>query len=488
MADIPQETTFHTETAHASRRSSDAGAARFARFLPIVLCLLSLLLFAFFACKPSPIDPSNMNNKENSPAPLETLPQSELPATSAPTEPPAFSPTPSAAASAAPSASPAPSHSPAPSPTPDFENGLMRATYLGVEGCGKLTAADVQAHGAKCFRFAVDGAQRLYSIENDASLAKQMGEYYIQNLLYEGYEYLIEVENGAIKAAELIGDAFEPEDGTNFPVSYTSGQRTLKNLLAAAMQPVGHTLYIYGGGWNWQDDGASLLSRSIGTPRTWRDFFLAQNADYTYKDESSPETSYYPFGGWVEYFYAGLDCSGYLGWTLYNTLETENGGAGYVFKSTDFAKTLADMGLGTYGAGRLEAGGGTMLQSGDIVSFKGHTYMVLGRCSDGSLVILHSSPTASRTNGKGGGVQLSALTSDNSGGEALELIRRYTEKYYSEWYARYDNIAVPYSTYIEFERSGNAGFFRWSIGKTGLSDPDGYLNMSAEEILADLFG
>ncbi|MBR3298414.1 MAG: hypothetical protein IKI64_04340 [Clostridia bacterium] len=255
------------------------------------------------------------------------------------------------------------------------------------------------------------------------------------------------------------------------------------------MQPVG-TLYIYGGGWNWQDDGAALLSRRIGRPRTWRDFFLSTDADYEYKNASAPAESTYPFGGWCEYYYAGLDCSGYLGWVIYNTLETENGRPGYVFKSTEFAKTLSEMGFGSYSADKLE-NGGIALRSGDIVSLKGHTYLILGRCEDGSLVILHSSPTPSRTGKKGGGVQLGAIDPNGNGSACMarELASRYTEKHFPEWAARYENRTMPYSTYIDFERTGGAGFFRWSVGKGGaLSDPDGYLGMSADEILRDLFG
>ncbi|MBR5948775.1 MAG: hypothetical protein IKZ82_09065 [Clostridia bacterium] len=416
---------------------------------------LLLALFAFAACKPS--TPS-VEPETPSPAPQDNA---------APTE------------AVSPAVSPPAPQSDAPTDAPTPAGGTtLRAKYLGILGYGSVTVEEVKKDGARLYRFLSNGEELLFSIKNDA-------EFSIQNSLFEGYEYDLTLENETVVGVQR---AFELDDGAACPVSYTSGQRTLKNLLAAAMQPVGCTLYVYGGGWNWQDDGASTLARRRATPRSWREFFLSQNSDYIYKDESSPKTSYYPFGGWVEYFYAGLDCSGYLGRTLYTALETEDGREGYVFKSTEFAKTLADMALGSYSAGKLEAGG-TALQSGDIVSFKGHTYLVLGRCEDGTLVILHSSPTPSRIGSKGGGVQLSALDPSGKGGMALELIRRYTEKYFPEWYSRYDNIAVPYSTYIDFERSGNAGFFRWSIGENGaLSDPDAILGMSADGILALLFG
>lgn len=384
-----------------------------------------------------------------------------------------------AAPSLLPEASPestASTPSPSPSPTPD--NGPS-AKYLGILGYGSVSADDVQQDGAKLYRFLVGGEEKLFTVRHDA-------EFSIQNVLMEGYEYELSIEDECVIGAKLIGGLTESQTS---PVSYTPGRRTLKNLLAAAMQPVGSTLYVYGGGWNWQDDGASLLSRRIGRSRTWREFFLSQDENYVYKNEASPETSCYPFGGWCEYYYAGLDCSGYLGWVFYNTFEKKDNAAGYVFKSTDIAKTLAQRyNFGTYSRSGLE-NGGTALQSGDVVSFKGHAYLVLGRCEDGSLVILHSSPTPSRSDSKGGGVQLSAIDSSGDGGMALSLVKRYTERYYPEWYARYENICVSYSTYVDFERSGNAGFFRWNIGKQGtLSDPEGILDMSAEEILKELFG
>ena len=51
------------------------------------------------------------------------------------------------------------------------------------------------------------------------------------------------------------------------PVSGTPGLKTIKNLLATAMEPVGTTLYVYGGAWNWQDTAASNQATTIGLPQ-----------------------------------------------------------------------------------------------------------------------------------------------------------------------------------------------------------------------------
>ena len=88
----------------------------------------------------------------------------------------------------------------------------------------------------------------------------------------------------------------------------------------------------------------------IGLPQSWIDFFDRQNACYTYRNDSNPAHSYYPTGGWNQYGYAGLDCSGYLGWTLYNTLHTESASVsdcdGYVAPAAEFAHTLAQRAWG----------------------------------------------------------------------------------------------------------------------------------------------
>ena len=64
------------------------------------------------------------------------------------------------------------------------------------------------------------------------------------------------------------------------PVRYIPGHRTLRNFLAAALAPVGTTLYVYGGGWNRQDTGASAQAVTIGQPAPWRAFFLRQDERY----------------------------------------------------------------------------------------------------------------------------------------------------------------------------------------------------------------
>ena len=285
---------------------------------------------------------------------------------------------------------------------------------------------------------------------------------------------------------------FVAEDYTA-PVSGTPGERTLKNYLQTAMNPVGTALYVYGGSWDWQDVNSSNQALTIGLPQSWIDFFQQQDANYTYKNSADPAHSYYPHNSWNQYYYAGVDCSAYIGWTVYNVMHTESTtndlSDGYVMSAVKMAKTFADKGWGTWTRDIKS------FKPGDIFSMSGHVWTVLGVCDDGSIVFLHSMPSDSKA-GQGGGVQLSALNpnSDNDKNcEAYKLVTKYMTKYYPEWSTRYDAVLRSYISYAtpatgtKYKETWS-GNFSWNLDGTGLTDPDGYADMSAAEILADLFG
>ena len=286
---------------------------------------------------------------------------------------------------------------------------------------------------------------------------------------------------------------FVAEDYTA-PVSGTPGKRTLKNYLQTAMNPVGTALYVYGGSWDWQDVNSSNQALTIGLPQSWIDFFQQQDANYTYKNSADPAHSYYPHNSWNQYYYAGVDCSAYIGWTVYNVMHTKSTtndlSDGYVMSAVKMAKTFADKGWGTWTRDIKS------FKPGDIFSMSGHVWTVLGVCDDGSIVFLHSTPSDSKAGQGGGGVQLSALNpnSDNDKNcEAYKLVTKYMTKYYPEWSTRYDAVLRSYDAYAApatgspFKETWS-GNFSWNLDGTGLTDPDGYADMSAAEILADLFG
>ena len=286
---------------------------------------------------------------------------------------------------------------------------------------------------------------------------------------------------------------FVAEDYTA-PVSGTPGKRTLKNYLQTAMNPVGTALYVYGGSWDWQDVNSSNQALTIGLPQSWIDFFQQQDANYTYMNDDDPAHSYYPHNSWNQYYYAGVDCSAYIGWTVYNVMHTESTtndlSDGYVMSAVKMAKTFADKGWGTWTRDIKS------FKPGDIFSMSGHVWTVLGVCDDGSIVFLHSTPSDSKAGQGGGGVQLSALnpnSDDDKNCEAYKLVTKYMTKYYPEWSDRYDAVLRSYISYAtpatgtEYKETWS-GNFSWNLDSSGLTDPDGYADMSAAEILADLFG
>ena len=289
----------------------------------------------------------------------------------------------------------------------------------------------------------------------------------------------------------MVNEMGEDRNSYLPPVTGMPGKRSVMNFIRTALMPVGTTLYLFGGGWDREDTGAGPQARSIGIAPEWIRFFLAHDASFTFKDRDGDETkrdeanSYYPFSGINEYCHAGLDCSGYVGWTIYNTFETENGKDGYVLSSTIMARMLYDRGWGTF-RNRYEPDC-IPLKPGDVVSMKGHVWISLGTCPDGSIVILHSTPSMSRSGQPGGGVQISAVGSEEDC-QAYAIARHYMKTWYPRWDDRYEAVLRPPGTYLIFEDEA-AGIFSWDPeGKNGgLQDPDGIRSCTPDEVLRRVF-
>ena len=441
-------------------------------------------------------------------------------------------------------------------------NNIKEAVYLGVEDYGNLEKNEDES-SLKNFthKFFIGGRVENLKIKSDALRSNGLPKFELQNQLWEGYIYNIEIlndevvgltkidkldsdfvegnvtsvdynsifvnnkeikineesnvykiswlpggsivtessidnlENSQVKVT-LNGDntakniyiTFVAEEYTT-PVAYNPGQRTLKNFLASALQPVGTTLYIYGGTWDWQDDESSINSTSIGIADSWVDFFQYQNADYSYSlDETDNARDYYPNGSWNQYYYAGIDCSGYVGWAIYNTLNQTDGNEGYVMSATKMAKTFSENGWGTYTQdisipkNDIESD----FKPGDIFSMNGHVWICLGTCSDGSIVIMHSTPSDSKTGKPGGGAQISALGYDKNC-EAYKLANYYMTRYYPRWSERYDAVLKDINAYTKFRIDTKAVNFSWNLENGVITDPDNFVNKSPENILKELF-
>lgn len=354
------------------------------------------------------------------------------------------------------------------------EEDLIEAVFLGVKDYGKTGTTFANADSF-VYRFLVDGEEQLYSISNTTT-----GDmpYPLQNLLKVNYHFHIRTNGSeliSIQQAENDLPFYTP------PVSGQPGERTLRNLLTTAMEPVGTTLYMFGGGWNWQDDGSGWQTRSIGVQPDWVRFWQEHDQSYTYRTTDHAAT-YYPYGGFNQYYYAGLDCSGFVSWTVYNTLHSEDGLPGYGGKSTQMAKRFAGYGWGTWTHSVTTS---TVMRPGDIMSMSGHVWLSLGTCPDGSIVIAHSTPSDSHAGQPGGGVQIGAVGNSTSC-EAYKLASKYMERFYPDWCSRYKVTLKSKSSYLAASVA-DAGRFTWNCSSP-LTDPDGIQNMSAEEALALIFG
>jgi glucan-binding YG repeat protein len=234
-----------------------------------------------------------------------------------------------------------------------------------------------------------------------------------------------------------------------------TSEKTIKNYLAGALQPVGQALYVWGGGWT-----DSTLK---GVSATWKEFYDSQSSSYNYsnyKDLSASTRA------------KGLDCSGFVGWAAYQVMQSKSGvGSGYTVVSGDVGSSYVSRGWGSILTQSALSADNWTLKAGDVGYNDGHTWIVIGQCSDKSVVIVHSTPNA--------GCQISGTPtpSGNYSSEAIALAKKYMSKY--EGYTKY-SYNTSSGNYV---RNGN--YLRWN--RATLADPDGYLSMTADQILADLF-
>ncbi len=236
---------------------------------------------------------------------------------------------------------------------------------------------------------------------------------------------------------------------------------TLKNYLLGALQPVGHTLYVWGGGW------AQPSATYIGVYPEWISWFNSKGSSYNY--ENYMDLS-------VATRAKGLDCSGFVGWTMYQIMQTRSGvGNGYAVEASTVASTYAANGYGTLrNQSKLSKKNYLgQFKAGDVGSMSGHTFIVLGQCSDGSLVIVHSTPPCVQING-------TPTPSGAYNSEAVALAQQFMNRYYPSLVQKFNLSCSVGSSYI---RASN--MLRWNT-KT-LADPDGYKSKTAGQILADLF-
>lgn len=255
---------------------------------------------------------------------------------------------------------------------------------------------------------------------------------------------------------ESVTETLSPstESATESSAPPQTLRHSLLDFLKIAVQPVGNTMYVWGGGWNEADDGAGIEAVTLGVSGRWAEFAAAQDSSYDYHD--------------TEYqIHDGLDCSGYVGWAVYNVLETENGKDGYVLGATKMAKDYADRGLGEY----IPTSDLTEWMPGDIMSMDGHVWIVVGMCDDGSVLFLHASPP--------GVIFSGTALPDGSKSQAVILAEQIMSTHYPAWYEKFPNCSRPHS-YLT-----RSWAMRWS--RDVLNDDENLCGMTAEQIVGLIY-
>ena len=194
------------------------------------------------------------------------------------------------------------------------------------------------------------------------------------------------------------------------------------------------------------------------------DFYNSQSSSYDYNNYRDLSTANRA---------KGFDCSGFVGWSAYQVMQSKSGvGNGYTVVSGEIGSYYQSMGWGSILTQANLASDDWTVCPGDVGYDSGHTWIILGQCEDKSAVIVHSTPNA--------GVQIAGTPTPSGGysSQAIALAQKYMSRY--PGFTKY-NYHTSSGNYI---RRGN--YLRWN--RNTLSDPDGYLNMTADQILADLFG
>lgn len=274
----------------------------------------------------------------------------------------------------------------------------------------------------------------------------------------KGYKYYFDEETGIMAVGEKTIDGqkyYFNSLGILTQTTSSTGTKTIKNYLAGALQPVGQALYVWGGGWN--------DSTRKGVSPAWKEWYDSQTSSYDYNNYRDLSTANRA---------KGLDCSGFVGWSAYQVMQSKSGiGSGYTVVASDVGSYYKSLGWGSIITQADLSSSNWKLNPGDVGYNSGHTWIVLGQCADKSAVIVHSTPQA--------GCQISGTPTPegNYSSQAIALAQKYMSRYAG--YTKY-NYHTSSGNYI---RNGN--YLRWN--RDTLADPDGYLEMTADQILADLF-
>ncbi len=298
----------------------------------------------------------------------------------------------------------------------------------------------------------------VFSLFSTAAISRMIGEDDIR------YEIRFGDNQNDLSDYERINDDSAYNENVSDTLSYDNEDKvyesraelpTVKKYLQAAMEPVGTTLYVYGGGWNEDDSGAGAEAITYGVSPRWYEFYKENDESYNFE-----ETMYQ--------IHDGLDCTGYVGYVTYQVFGETFRDNGYVFPSKDMTSEYADI----FGGTLISRDSIDRYYPGDIMGTDGHVFIVIGRCNDGSLLFVHASPPVVSICG--------TKTPDGKPeSEAVALARKYMSTYFQESYARYDTCIRDTDFLTDYNQ------MHWN--RNVLADPEGLDNLTPEEIMKVIF-
>lgn len=231
---------------------------------------------------------------------------------------------------------------------------------------------------------------------------------------------------------------------------------TVRNFLSAAMEPVGRCMYVYGGGWDDHTYGAAEETKTVGASPNWYEFFKQCDESYDYE---------HVYG----HSHDGLDCTGYIGYSVYQVFEDAYSDSGYVVESSLMPENYAKV----FGGEVVPPSEITEYRPGDIMGIKGHVCIAIGTCEDGSLLFTHASPPVISLCG-------TPTPDGEENSQAVALAEKYMKKYFPECSEKYENWSRNLTYLTKFR------LYQWDRGV--LTDPEGFDEKTPEEILRVLLG
>ena len=223
---------------------------------------------------------------------------------------------------------------------------------------------------------------------------------------------------------------------------------TVKEYLRGALEPAKGCLYIWGGGWNGGDPSEEAVS--FGPSPRWKELFDRYGVDY------EPE---------AYLSHDGLDCTGFLGYSVYQVFGDRYSNNGYVAQSGTVGLRYQYL----FGSAYIPFEKVVRHHAGDVMFRDGHVWISLGECGDGSVLLIHASPPNVTLAG-------TPTPDGNYESQAVALAQRYMRLIAPDAIEKFPYTCTASESFLTDYNS-------YSFPETVMIDPEGLRNMSADDVM-----